>query len=301
MEGAGNGFAGQNDVRERVRRDAAERGATHVVFVAAHDEEDRTPAQYHTRCRKGSCSTTTSGDYRFSRPHAGYLLVKVPRRNPAQLPLALGGRGASPGVRQPSRALSSSSPPVGSTTIERPRQKHAPQTASDAMAPSQNQAFQQARRNCYEQAKCPPARVRMNTGGLFLDGPPRHAVEKVGLGWVLAEPRNECRLPLGPCRSRANHARRRPQSGLRRPGCRAFGQRHPAPRRGASSVDRASSRHTAVQELAPDAERCPSGQVLERHAEQEIGLTSIEQKCATRFRRRLLALRLFASGAQEFR
>lgn len=104
MEGAGNGFAGQNDVRERVRRDAAERGATHVVFVAAHDEEDRTPAQYHTRCRKGSCSTTTSGDYRFSRPHAGYLLVKVPRRNPAQLPLALGGRGASPGVRQPSRS-----------------------------------------------------------------------------------------------------------------------------------------------------------------------------------------------------
>lgn len=90
IEGAGNGFAGQRDVEERVRRDAASRGATHVIFVKAYAEQDQTPDQYQTTCAKnGVCTTTNVGGVSFSRPHAGYVLIRVPEANLAALPVAL--------------------------------------------------------------------------------------------------------------------------------------------------------------------------------------------------------------------
>jgi hypothetical protein len=89
MAAAGNGFARQDDVRDRVRRDAADRGATHVVFAASYEEEDRTPVQYNTQCKDGRCLTTSSGGDRFYRPHAAYVLIRVPRKNWARLPDAL--------------------------------------------------------------------------------------------------------------------------------------------------------------------------------------------------------------------
>jgi hypothetical protein len=96
IDAAGNGFAGQGDVEERIRRDAAELGATHVVFISSYEEEDHLPVQYHTQCAQGSCTTTTSGGERFTRPHAGYVLVRVPHGRWEELPPALGGLGKQP-------------------------------------------------------------------------------------------------------------------------------------------------------------------------------------------------------------
>jgi hypothetical protein len=91
MQGAGNGFANHGSVERKVRARAAALGATHVVFVAAHDEEERTPISYNTSCKGNNCVTTTSGGYTFYRPRAGYLLIRVPSSSWNKLPDALGG------------------------------------------------------------------------------------------------------------------------------------------------------------------------------------------------------------------
>jgi hypothetical protein len=139
MDGAGNGFSGHGDVQERVRRDAAERGATHIVFVAAHAEEDRTPVQYNTACKNGVCTTTQSGGFRFDRPYASYLLVRVPLANSGRLPVAL--RGGRPNTLAPSSPGSGGASPLPiGTTIKKARLR-------------KQRAIEQARRHCYDETK----------------------------------------------------------------------------------------------------------------------------------------------------
>jgi len=72
MEGAGNGFASHGSVERKVRREAAEMGATHVVFVSAYDEEERTPVSYETKCSGNRCFTT-GGRWRQSGSPAALL------------------------------------------------------------------------------------------------------------------------------------------------------------------------------------------------------------------------------------
>jgi hypothetical protein len=157
IDAAGNGFAGQGDVEERIRRDAAELGATHVVFISSYEEEDHLPVQYHTQCAQGSCTTTTSGGERFTRPHAGYVLVRVPHGRWEELPPALGGLGkqpepwaASPKGSSPAKAADAPSAPASMWTVKRPRSAPGDAAAdtADANAPS----IEDARRRCKRQA-----------------------------------------------------------------------------------------------------------------------------------------------------
>lgn len=106
MNGAGNGFSSQRNVERKVQRNAAELGATHIVFVSAYAEEDRTPVSYHTSCQGQRCTTTTAGGYRFYRPRAGYVLIRVARKNWSRLPAALGGpdTAAPPPRTRPKRS-----------------------------------------------------------------------------------------------------------------------------------------------------------------------------------------------------
>jgi len=156
MDGSGNGFAGHADVEARVRRDAAELGATHVVFISSYDEEDSTPVQYQTTCNARStgsratadCTTASTGGVRFYRPHAGYTLIRVPARRLTELPVALGGDGrrARASARTGLRA-----PPL---RTEPARASNGSPRENVATAPVEaGQLRGKIRQRCYEQAE----------------------------------------------------------------------------------------------------------------------------------------------------
>lgn len=94
LEVRGNGFTGRSDVRARASSEAAQRGGTHVLVAGEGSSTtwtQTTPTTATTRVYGNTATTTvTPGTVvPVSRPHGGFVIVRVPPEKWLYLPQEL--------------------------------------------------------------------------------------------------------------------------------------------------------------------------------------------------------------------
>jgi hypothetical protein len=118
MTGYGNAYASFSLVESRVCEDAAERGATHVLFETSWVDRSYTPVTATTECKGNKCYTQTNGGDSVDRARAGYALIRVPPEHWSKLhhtlqPQALpGSQSAASSAKQSELFVPTLPPPA---------------------------------------------------------------------------------------------------------------------------------------------------------------------------------------------